>query len=115
MMKKFGMLLISMLLWAPVAFVTSEDIADNFVMVPHSAQYQGAPWDNLVRIERGLSLDSAYQIAHDSDNISYFFYTIGWQLVLDTPIGWKVFGPGDTVFFSGTPWWGSAEDLAHGY
>jgi hypothetical protein len=111
-MRKYFLIVASLFLWANAAFV---NLADEFDWVPDSAEYQGASWDNLVKIERGLSLEEAYKIAYDNSEIGYFFYTVGWSMVLDTPRGLQYFGPGDTAFFSGKPWWGSAEGLAHGY
>ena len=111
-MRKNLLLFVSLFLWAAAAFV---NVADEFEWVPDSAEYQGASWDNLVSVYRGISLDQAYAIAKDNPEITYFFYTVGWTLVLDTPKGRQFFRHGDTAFFSGKPWWGSADGLANGY
>jgi hypothetical protein len=112
-MKKYYLLAASMLLWASVAFVSHLDA--EFEKVPDSAEYKGASWDNLVKIATGLTLDQAYEIAKSDPNITYFFHTIGYRLILDTPKGVQIFGYGDTAFFSGKPWWGTAPGLADGY
>lgn len=111
-MRKYFPFVVSLFFFATAAYV---NIADEFDLVPNSAEYQGASWDNLVTIERGLTLDQAYQVAKDNPEISYFFHTIGWSMVLNTPKGLQFFHQGDTAFFKGKPWWGTAEDLAHGY
>ncbi len=116
-MHKTFLVIGTLVFWAASSLVASDakNISDKFEMVPHSAEYQKASWDNLIRIERNISMDKAYQIAHEDPEINYFFHTIGWHMVLDTPKGLMFFGPGDTVFFTGKPWWGTAFDLAHGY
>lgn len=115
-MKKYSLLVATLFLWASSAFVTmNDDIEAKFEKVANVAQYQGADWDNLVSISRGLTLEQAYEIAYNDPNINYFFYTTGWSLVLDTPKGRQHFGHGDVAFFSGEPWWGEATDLADGY
>lgn len=87
----------------------------SYTLVPNSAEYQGASWSNLVQITRNITLEKAYEIANNDPNISYFFFTKGGRMILQTPAGVKVFGYGDVAFFSGKPWWGSAPDLADGY
>lgn len=84
-------------------------------LVADVAQYKDADWQNLIKIERNITLEKAYEIANSDPNISYFFYTKGYSLVLHTPIGRQFFGHGDVAFFSGNPWWGTAPDLADGY
>jgi len=87
-----------------------------FQKIANVAQYGHADWSNVVGIARNISLSEAYQIANDDPSIDFFFYTKGYQMVLGTGDGnYRVFRHGDTVFFSGTPWWGSANDLADGY
>lgn len=68
-------------------------------------------------IAKGISLTEAYRIADANPEITFFFYTKGDQMVLETgdDLSYRVFRHGDTVFFSGEPWWGSATDLADGY
>jgi F0F1-type ATP synthase membrane subunit c/vacuolar-type H+-ATPase subunit K len=80
------------------------------------AQYKNADWNNVVGIARGISVSQACEIANNNPEISFFFYTKGKQMVLETSDGDnRIFHQGDTVFFSGNPWWGSAPGLADGY
>ncbi len=89
---------------------------NGFKKVPNVAQYKMADWSQAIGISKGISLDEAYKIANDNPEITFFFYTKGGQMVLEREDGtYRVFRHGDTVFFSGNPWWGSAPGLADGY
>jgi len=90
---------------------SSSAAAVTFTRVADVAQYQGADWTNEVRREVGLTLDQAKAIAAANPKITYFVYTKGVQMVLSK----GVFHTGDTVFFSGKPWYGSAPGLADAY
>ena len=80
------------------------------------AQYKQADWNNVVGIQRGISVRKAKKIANQHPEVTYFFRVKGLQMVLETNDGqYRLFHHGDTVFFSGTPWWGSAPDLADGF
>lgn len=80
------------------------------------AQYKNSDWGNVICITKNISVSEACKIANDNPLITYFFYTKGHQMVLETDDGgYRVFHHGDTVFFTGTPWWGSAPGLADGY
>ena len=88
-----------------------------FEKISDVAEYKWADWKNLVKIERGITLEQAKLIASRSADIDYFFFTKGGQMVLEDP-NWKnfkIFHHGDVAFFSGKPWWGSAPGLADGY
>jgi hypothetical protein len=90
--------------------------AQYFQKVPDVAQYGGADWNNVIGISKGISLGQAYEIAHQHPEITYFFHMKGGRMSLRTPEGkWRVFNYGDAVFFTGEPWWGSAEGFADGY
>lgn len=87
-----------------------------FKMVPDVAQYKGADWSQAVGISYGITEDEAMQIAKSNPKITYFFRTKGFQMILETESGdYRRFRHGDTVFFTGTPWFGSAPGLADGY
>ena len=89
---------------------------NGFKKIPNVAQYKMADWSKVVGIAKGISLEKAYKIANENPDISFFFYTKGGQMVLEKDDGsYRVFRHGDTVFFSGEPWWGSAPGLADGY
>jgi hypothetical protein len=92
----------------------AEDV--NFQKIDNVAQYGLGDWSCAIGIARGISRSEAIRIANANPEITFFFYTKGLQMVLGTPDGnWRVFRHGDTVFFKGEPWWGSATDLADGY
>ncbi len=87
-----------------------------FEKAENVAHYKNADWSSVVGIARNISLSEACKIANDNSAITFFFYTKGYQMVLETEDGgYRVFRHGDTVFFSGAPWWGSAPGLADGY
>ena len=87
-----------------------------FERVRDVAQYKGADWSNMITIVRSIRLPAAFDFAKNDPNITYFFYTKGPQMVLESPDGsMRVFRQGDAVFFSGEPHWGDAHDLADGY
>jgi len=91
-------------------------ITQGFKKIPNVAQYKMADWSQVVGIARGISMDEAYRIANSNPDITFFFHTKGYQMVLEKEDGsYRVFRHGDTVFFSGQPWWGSAPGLADGY
>jgi hypothetical protein len=75
-----------------------------FTITPNVAQYGGANWSNFIKTVPNCTPQSAQRIARAEPNIGFFFYCRG-VLVLD---GHPQFNPGDAVFFSGTPWPGSA-------
>lgn len=83
-----------------------------FNRVADVAQYGGADWSNEVARAKGLTIDQAKAIAAANPKITYFFITKGGQMVLNSK---GVFRTGDTVFFSGKPWYGSAPGLADAY
>ncbi len=85
---------------------------DGYEKISDVAQYGGADWNNVVGISRHVSLQQAKQIADNNPSITYFFYTNGWEMHLESK---GSFHMGDAVFFAGTPWWGSAPGFADGY
>ncbi len=88
----------------------------NFQKIEDVAQYKFSDWSGVVGISRNISRAEAIRIAEENPEITFFFYTKGYQMVLETQDGdYRVFRHGDTVFFKGQPWWGSAPDLADGY
>lgn len=71
------------------------------------AQYAGADWNNLVQKQSDCSPAQARRIAMMNPDITFFFICNG-VMVLEGPVIYETFNPGDAVFFSGTPWYGSA-------
>lgn len=91
---------------------SSSAAAIAFTRVLDVAQYSGADWANEVRRDKALSVDQAKAIAAANPKITYFIIVKGAQISLGSK---GVFRNGDTVFFSGKPWYGSATGLADSY
>lgn len=83
----------------------------NFTKLIDITQCGAADWSGLVGIAKNITRSEAIQIAEDNPEITFFFYTKGYQMVL----GSRVFHHGDAVFFKGEPCWGSAGGLSDGY
>jgi len=89
-----------------------------FNSLPDHAQYKNSDWSHVAGIAKGISLEKAFEIANNNPEITYFFYTKGLRMVLETESGdARIFSHGDTVFFTGeeTPWLGTAPGLADVY
>jgi hypothetical protein len=96
--------------------IIDTSIISGYTKVEDVAQYGKADWSQAVGIAQDISVERAKQIADANPDIMYFFRTKGCQMVLVTEDGnYRVFRHGDTVFFTGEPWWGSAPGLADGY
>jgi hypothetical protein len=79
-------------------------------IVPNVAQYGGADWSNYVERHSGITLEQAQAIGAANPAISFFFYMRS-GMYLEPKDGHPakgMFNPGDAVFFSGQPWYGSA-------
>jgi hypothetical protein len=74
----------------------------NVITVPNVAMYGEANWDNYLYTQNFASVDDALKAAQTA--ASFFFYCRG-TLILSNG---RSFQAGDTVFFTGVPWWGSA-------
>lgn len=72
------------------------------VKVPNVAMYEGANWDNYLYTQNWPSAQAALWKAPSA--ASFFFYCRG-PMVLNNG---RSFQAGDTVYFMGNPWWGSA-------
>jgi hypothetical protein len=124
-MKKIALIVFTAL--SSAAFATSNyDLASeipemrvfegSFQKVDNVAQYKFGDWSEVVGIARNVSRTEALRIANENPVITFFFYTKGHQMVLETQDGnYRVFSHGDAVFFKGQPWWGEAKNLADGY
>jgi hypothetical protein len=116
-----------------------------FSRIQDAAQYKGSDYSNAIRVERGITLDQALDIAKSDPEIDYFVFTKGFMMVLELPsdatydsekdplhlitqgpyvfdngqLGegyMRVFSQGDVVFFKKTgKWLGSAPGLADVY
>jgi hypothetical protein len=74
----------------------------NVITVPNVAMYEGANWDNYLYTQNFATIDDALKGAQTA--ASFFFYCRG-PIVLTNG---RSFQTGDAVFFTGSPWWGSA-------
>jgi hypothetical protein len=89
--------------------------------IPDVAQYKGADWKNEVMRKSNLTVEDAKSIAESDPQITFFFYMKGYQMFLEGkpgPGGWTekgVFRAGDSVFFTGKPWYGSAPSFSDAY
>ena len=68
------------------------------------AQYKGADWSNFIKTVPNCTPEKAKLIALKDPSISFFFFCRE-TIILEER---GTFNPGDAVFFSGTPWYGSA-------
>lgn len=75
------------------------------------AQYKGADWKNHVKTVSDISLEEAMKMGEESSEIKFFFYLRNGMMLEGKSGEWTAkgtFKPRDAVFFSGTPWYGSA-------
>lgn len=77
-------------------------VGANVLTTPNVAMYEGANWDNYLYTQNFATIDEALQGAQTA--ASFFFYCRG-PIVLTNG---RSFQTGDAVFFTGSPWWGSA-------
>lgn len=94
---------------------SSTETIEGFKIHRDVAQYKKGDWSGCLGIARGVSLDEALLIAKGNPEITFFFYTKGLQMVLETETDYRTFRHGDAVFFAGEPHFGSAPGLADGY
>lgn len=121
----------------PATEIHDPMIVQEFKMEPNTAQYKGSDYTNALRIERGISLERAFEIAKEDANIGYFVFVKGLQMVLEIPpdvpfnpatdslnlvtqiegLGpCRVFHYGDVLFFKKEGLWlGTAPGLADTY
>jgi hypothetical protein len=84
--------------------------------IPDVAQYKEADWNNVIGMARNVSLLEAKEIADGNTKITYFFYMKAGSMELEKSDGThRLFLHGDAVFFSGSPWWGTAPGYSDGY
>jgi hypothetical protein len=70
----------------------------------NTAEYKGASWSNLVETKTSTTVEKAKEYASTKSDITFFFYCR--QAVILEPN--HNFAAGSAVFFSGSPWYGSA-------
>jgi hypothetical protein len=56
-----------------------------FTLKEDAAQYKGSDYSNAVRVERGIGLDEAIEIASKDPSIDYFMIVKGYSMVLELP------------------------------
>src|ERR1700722_9301718 len=128
--------------FAMQCFTLQADAPAGFQLVEDVAQYKGSDYSNVIHVERGISLEQAFEIAESIPEVDYFVYTKGYCMVLEVPpevqldpsndpfgllsfvhfiydsgdlgLGYcRIFHHGDTVFFKKDGvWLGSANGLA---
>lgn len=141
-MKTMSTMIFSFTLMAVSCF---SSVREGFSLQANTAQYKGSDYSNAVQVERGITLDEAFDIAEAREDIDYFVYVKGGQMVLElaeeaivdaasdpfalityqryiTDHGKKalghcrIFKHGDVVFFKKEGMWlGSAPGLADTY
>ncbi len=119
--------------------------ANGFTKLADHAQYKGSDYSNAIRVERGITLEEAKEIAANDPEIGYFVFTKGFSMVLEIPYdvefnpendplglvtqdnfmfdngqsdhgNIRVFHQGDVVFFKNEgKWLGTAPGLADVY
>ncbi|HEV8052960.1 MAG TPA: hypothetical protein VGP47_10750 [Parachlamydiaceae bacterium] len=100
----------------PMIIDNNDDTTDlNYEFIQDVAQYKLADWSQAIGRKNGISVTEAKKIADENSEITFFFYTKAFSMILENPNGIRVFDHGDAVFFSGSPLWGSAPGLADGY
>jgi hypothetical protein len=80
-----------------------------FTKTENVAMFEGADWSGYKKTVPNCSPEQARRIALLDPTINFFFFAREY-MVLTNPdwSGPRTFNPGDAVFFSGEPWWGSA-------
>jgi hypothetical protein len=116
-----------------------------FGKIEDAAQYKESDYSNAVRVERGITIEQAKEIAQNNPEIDYFVYMKGGMMVLELPNDFvyeeekdplhlisqgnyrfdngqlgtgfmRVFTHGDVVFFKNTGrWLAGAPGLADVY
>jgi len=123
-MKKTLLLFISLLFLNSCEYIPQAGTSINEIGIESSygfdisldqAQYGGGDWNGLLYVKKGLTRSEALRIAQNDSNVTFFFYTKGGRMVLNTPKGTKVFEHKDVAFFKGKPATGSALGLADTY
>lgn len=129
-----------------VQAVAAEQVDEvKFNHVPNAAQYKESDYANAVRVERGITVEKALEIASNDPEVDYFVYVKGCMMVLEFQPGQtyepqkdpfnlvtnqkfyfdngqvgegyiRVFKKGDVVFFKNDgKWLGEATGLADVY
>ncbi|MEO8532281.1 MAG: glycosyl hydrolase family 18 protein [Flavobacterium sp.] len=78
-----------------------------WIKKPDVAMFKGADWNTLIKKVPNCTPEEAKRIALKDAKISFFFFCREF-MVLETLGDKGIFNPGDAVFFSGEPWYGSA-------
>ena len=110
-------------------------LSEEFNLEANMGQYKGSEYSNAVRVERGITLEEAFEIAKNDPQIDYFMFVKGFRMTLEIPEGKepaedplhlvsyvrelgysRVFNHGDVVFFKNEgKWLGTAPGLADVY
>jgi len=78
-----------------------------WIKTPDVAMYKEANWDGFIKKVPNCTPEMAKRIAWQNPAVTFFFFCREY-MVLENLGAEGVFNPGDAVFFSGEPWFGSA-------
>lgn len=80
-----------------------------YIKSDNVAMYKGADWSGLIKTVSNCTAESARIIATVDPGIAFYFFCREF-MILEPANGnpERIFSPGDAVFFSGQPTWGSA-------
>ncbi len=93
---------------------------ENWRQQANAAQYGESDYANAVRLERGITLEKAIQIAESDPEIAYFFITTGYTMVLTVPSQYvgndplKMITQTHFIYDNGTPSYGHCRIFHHG-
>ena len=80
------------------------------------AQYKDSDWSCVLGIMHHVTVEEALEYATQNPEVTYFFYTKGCQMVLETSHDeYRIFHYGDAVFFKGKHCITHAPGLADSY
>src|SRR5690242_17611427 len=75
--------------------IEAGEALEGFEVHKNVAQYKQGDWSGCLGIARGVSLEKALLIAKENPEITFFFYTKGVQMVLETETDYRLFRHGD--------------------
>lgn len=75
---------------------------------PNVAEFGGASWSNVVAKVSNTTAEQAMRTAFANPAITYFFFCREYMVLEGPAAAYSPFQPGDAVFFTGQPWFGSA-------
>ena len=95
--------------------IEKKPTSHEYKKVPNVAQYKGSDWSGHIKTVHNMTLEEAKAFANQNDKITFFFHMKTGMCLEIAPPEHQFFSPGDAVFFSGEPWWGSAPGMSDGF